>query len=81
MPPTQKQFERERDIKPRKIKVLLEGEEKETMFFCPFCRNPIMKHCQRVVQIMPEDKICNMPIEVKCKNRNCGTVFSFYTLA
>jgi len=81
MPLTQKQFEREREIKPRKIKVMLAGEDKETMFFCPFCRSPIMKHCQRMVMILPEENMGNMPIELKCKNKNCGTIFTFYTLA
>jgi hypothetical protein len=80
MPLSQKQFEIRQQLVVRKIKVILQNEQVETMFFCPFCRNPILKHCQRVVQIEPDDKIGTMPIEVKCKNKNCGVVFTFYTL-
>lgn len=80
MPLSQRQFEKSANIKTKSIKVILSYEEVETMFFCPFCRNPILKHKQRVCSITPDDKIGSLPIEVKCKNKYCGTVFSFYTL-
>ena len=80
MPPTQKQFESDGGIIPKKLSVFLEGETNDTMFYCIYCRCPVMRHCQRVVMVLPEGNINSMPIEIKCKNKKCGTVYSFYSL-
>ncbi|OQY38541.1 MAG: hypothetical protein B6226_03480 [Candidatus Cloacimonetes bacterium 4572_65] len=77
---TVRKYQQENKIEARNISVFLGKEVAGTKFFCPFCRNPIMVHQQRIIAILPGMTVFSMPHSIKCSNKNCNTTYHFHSV-
>lgn len=63
----------------RDINVWLKNEATETTFYCPFCRNGLIKYRGRVIAIIYGEGVLEPfltpPISVACSNPHCVAVF------